>query len=308
MQNGYSPPDEDSLPDLGARSIIGMFGSAKAAHDAGLAVLAAGSVYWVFPYEGKFALVVKTTEANFLKKEIRIFRIRNRYWPSASPDLPEQHTSAFPTWGFLLVLVGFFVAQGWFPKLEEVGILNVQEIRSNGAWWRLLTATCLHADLGHLIGNFFGLLLFGYFASRYLGSGLAWFLIFLCALLSNGTNALLYWQQGFNSLGASTAVFAGLGLVTGFPIGSYLNKKYRPNRGQWFVPLAGGLMLLGWLGSGNMHTDVGGHLWSFVYGLVLSAALAYNQIHTRISPLLQTGLLFLIALMLIGAWTWALLA
>lgn len=307
MQNGYSQTEED-IPFLhrGTRSIIGIYSKAKQAHEAGLAVLATGNPYWVFPYEGKYALVVKTADAPRLRKEVRICRMRNRYWPAASPDLREQHASVWPTWAFLLVLVGVYIGQGYYPPLDDLGMLSVTGMREEGSWWRLITATCLHADAGHLMGNLFGLLLFGYFSSRYLGSGLAWFSIFLCAVLSNGTNSVLYWQQGFNSLGASTAVFAGLGLVTGFPAGSYLRNKNKPNRGQWLVPLAGGLMLFGWLGSGDAHTDVGGHLWSFLYGLLLSAGLAFGQIHAKVSPGLQTGFLIGTWLSLAGAWIWAL--
>jgi len=154
----------------------------------------------------------------------------------------------------------------------------------------------------------FGLGLFGYFAARYLGNGLAWAGILITAALANLTNVLLHWDHAFNSLGASTAVFGALGLVTGFPIGSYLQTGNKINRRQWVIPLAGGIMLLAWLGSGNYPTDVAGHLWSFLYGVILASLVANFEIHSHLQKFAQRLLLFLTWITLSVSWTFALLS
>ena len=75
-------------------------------------------------------------------------------------------------------------------------------------------------------------------------------------------------------IGASTAVFAGLGLLTGRAV-----RVIRGENGQlrWrtvFVPLAAGVTLLGLFGAGGLHTDVMAHATGFVAGLVLGASAA----------------------------------
>jgi membrane associated rhomboid family serine protease len=307
MQNGSSTSDENEFqPDEPLRSIIGLFPTDRKAHEAGLAVLAAGSAYWVFPYEGQYALVVRSSEAERLETEVNIYRLRNRFWPAVSPELAEKKISALPTWTFLVFILSVFYLQGSYPYLDELGMNSSQAFRQQGAWWRIFTATTLHADLSHLTGNLFGMGLFGYFAARYLGNGLAWTGIILTAALSNLTNVFLHWDHAFLSLGASTAVFGALGLVTGFPIGSYLRSGNKINRRQWLIPLSGGVTLLAWLGSGNFPTDVAGHIWSFLYGLIAASTLARFKIHALIQKRAQRILLFLGWSLLLFSWALAL--
>ncbi len=280
MQNGSSEFEGTELwAEDGPRSILALFSNVQKAHEAGLAVLAAGSVYWVFPYEGQYALVVKSDEVVQLKRELAIFHDKNRFWPSVSPDLAEKSISSLPTSAFLFFLSCIFYLQGTYPQLEELGMNSSSAFRENSEWWRIFTAATLHADLGHLVGNLFGLGLFGYFAARYLGNGLGWLSILTTAALSNLTNVYIHWDHPFLSLGASTAVFSALGIVTGFPIGNFLKSGSKIDRRQWLIPLSGGVMLLAWMGSGNYLTDVAGHLWSFLWGLV--GAMAMGRMGTQ---------------------------
>lgn len=285
MQNDSSQSKAKSIQgEESPKTIIGLFPTDRKAHEAGLAILAAGGHYWVYPFEGKFALVVVSSDAGRLKDEVRIYTSRNRFWPPVSASLPEKEISPLPTYLFAGMLIAVFLLQGSYPSLDDLGMNSSSSFWRDGEWWRPGTAITLHADLGHLVGNLFGIILFGYFASRYLGNGLAWLSILLTAVLSNFTNLLIHLDSIFLSLGASTAVFAALGLVTGFPIGSYLRTGNQITRRQWIIPLAGGLMLLAWFGSGTFPTDVAGHFWSFLYGLLLAVALARFRAHARLTP------------------------
>ena len=284
MQNDFSQAEsEDSLEIAADRSIIALFPTGRKAHEAGLAVLAAGSAYWVYPFEGRFALVVAEKEARRLSYEVRIFGLKNRFWPTVSPSLSEKQISVIPSYLFMIMLVAVFFLQGSIAKLDDLGMNSSTGFWENRDWWRLVTAVTLHADVGHLVGNLFGIGLFGYFTARYLGNGLGWLSILLTASLANLTNNLLHLDSAFYSLGASSAVFGALGLVTGFPIGSFFRTGDKITKRQWIIPLAGGLMLLAWLGSGDARTDVAAHLWSFIFGLILASGISKLNLQAAIT-------------------------
>lgn len=307
MQNGSSEFEDAELwTEDGPRSIIALFPTVKKAHEAGLAVLAAGGVYWVYPYEGQYALVVRSQEVERLKSEVTIFQNKNRFWPRVSPELAEKKISAIPTWSFLFFLCCIFYLQGAYPQLEEFGKNSSSDFREYSQWWRVVTAATLHADLGHLAGNLFGLGLFGYFAVRYIGNGLGWLSIVVTAALSNFTNVILHWNDSFLSLGASTAVFSALGIVSGFPIGSILKSGGKIDRRQWLIPLSGGLMLLAWMGGGNYLIDVAGHLWSYLWGMIAAIAFGYYSLQAKIKKAGQTTLLSITWGLVIICWTLAL--
>jgi membrane associated rhomboid family serine protease len=133
----------------------------------------------------------------------------------------------------------------------------------DGEWWRTITALTLHADLEHLVGNLVFGLFFGWFAGRLMGSGIAWLAVVVAGALGNLTNTLLL-APDHRAIGASTAVFAALGLMSGFV---WQGKLMAQDRWVYrFGPIVGGLALLMFTGTGGENTDIGAHLWGFVYG------------------------------------------
>lgn len=147
-----------------------------------------------------------------------------------------------------------------------------------GEWWRALTALTLHADLGHLLGNLvFGSFL-GYFAARHTGTGVAWAAIVAAGALGNVLNAMLAGPD-HRSIGASTAVFAALGLLAAF---TWRRTRVAgmPKRAR-VAPLFAGVALLAYTGAGGQNTDIGAHLTGFVAGIAFGAALARADLHTR---------------------------
>ncbi|MDA0346505.1 MAG: rhomboid family intramembrane serine protease [Verrucomicrobia bacterium] len=307
MQNDFSQSEsEDSLKIAADRSIIALFPTIRKAHEAGLAVLAAGSAYWVYPYAGQFALVVAEKEARRLSYEVRIFGLKNRFWPAVSPSLSEKQISVIPSYLFLMMLVVVFFFQGSIAKLDDLGMNSSSGFWENREWWRIVTAVTLHADVGHLMGNLFGMGLFGYLTARYLGNGLGWLSILTTAVSANLTNNILHLDSTFYSLGASTAVFGALGLVTGFPIGSFFRTGEKITKRQWIIPLAGGVMLLAWLGSGDARTDVAAHLWSFIFGLMLASGISKLNWQAVVTKTGQLNLLITTWIIIIGCWIFAL--
>jgi membrane associated rhomboid family serine protease len=132
-----------------------------------------------------------------------------------------------------------------------------------GEWWRPITALTLHSGLRHIAGNIVFGTLFGFFAGRLLGSGLAWFAIVVSGAMGNVLNTLLL-ESSHRSIGASTAVFAALGLVAGYVWRAKLMSQERwPYR---VGPIVGGLALLMYTGTGDANTDIGAHLMGFLCG------------------------------------------
>ena len=132
----------------------------------------------------------------------------------------------------------------------------------DGAWWRTVTALSLHADIGHLLGNLLMGSAVGFFAVRLLGLGLAWTTIVAAGALGNAMNAVVQGAQ-HNSIGASTAVFAGLGLVSVF---GWTRRRHLRDWAQRTAPLIGGGLLLAYTGTGGECTDIVAHLTGFLAG------------------------------------------
>ena len=149
----------------------------------------------------------------------------------------------------------------WFAAGRVDGTL----IR-DGEWWRTITALTLHSGVRHLLGNLVFGVFFGIFAGRLLGSGVAWLAVLIAAALGNTANTLLL-ESTHRSIGASTAVFATLGLLAGYVWRGQLMAQDR-----WstrFGPVVGGLALLMFTGTGDENTDIGAHLLGFVCGFAI---------------------------------------
>lgn len=166
---------------------------------------------------------------------------------------------------YLAVIVGTaLLAQALSLNLDWYARGDMDGARlMTGDWWRPLTALTLHADAGHLLGNALFGSFFGYTVARYLGNGFGWLAIVVSGALGNLVNGVLSGAD-HRSIGASTAVFAALGLLSaycwrrGFPA--------EATRRERFAPVVAGIGLLAFTGAGGINTDVGAHLFGFVCG------------------------------------------
>ena len=118
----------------------------------------------------------------------------------------------------------------------------------NGEWWRTITALTLHADLAHILGNSLFGAVFGLFVGRYLGSGFGWLLVLLAGAFGNGINAFVQ-ADTFSAIGASTATFASLGLVSAFVWRRGYHRALDWRRS--FAPLFVAICLLAFTGMGG---------------------------------------------------------
>jgi membrane associated rhomboid family serine protease len=182
---------------------------------------------------------------------------------------------------FLLLLVPFALAQGWFRVDPfEVGVMDPERIRA-GEWWRALTALTLHWDATHLFGNLGAGALLGISAAQFWGSARAWLLITIAAMAANLAEGWLD-LGGYVSAGASTAVFAALGLVAAH---AWRSRGAGTRTLRDWVPLIAGVALLGMFGAGAQDpqapvtdpTNVLSHALGFAMGAVLGAAVATTR-------------------------------
>jgi rhomboid protease GluP len=226
---------------------------------------------------GAVRLLVTPSEADRARQELDAYwrenRPRGRAW---LPFRPARH-GLDAALAYVAVLLFFFVADRrhvWTSDWVEQGAAQAGLI-GDGAWWRAFTSLTLHADLGHLLGNLGAGIVVGLLLAQCLGSGLAWLAILLAGALGNGVNALLHSPE-HTAVGASTAVFGGLGLLAG-----YLRRRQTvPWRGgirRW-APLSAGILLLVYMGFGGERTDVGAHVSGFAVGSLLGLALGHYPV------------------------------
>ena len=107
------------------------------------------------------------------------------------------------------------------------------------------------------------------FSAVLLTFGLAggWLRILAAALAGNLASVALHHGDSYRSLGASTAVFAGLGLLTGRAVRVAARAGPRRRVRPMLVPLGAGLAVLGLFGAGDVHIDVLAHATGFGAGL-----------------------------------------
>jgi membrane associated rhomboid family serine protease len=145
------------------------------------------------------------------------------------------------------------------------GSLDARE-GGGGQWWRAITALTLHLDQMHLLGNLLFGAVFGTLAGGAFGPGIAWSSILAAGAIADYLDMLISPSQ-HRAAGASTAVFAALGLLSGFSWRLRLSLRER-FRYRW-GPLFGGLFLLTMLGAGGERVDVLGHALGFAMGIAL---------------------------------------
>lgn len=171
----------------------------------------------------------------------------------------------------LLFLHGAAIRDAFGIDWLSIGLARAGLIQG-GELWRVLTALGLHGDGAHLLGNLAFGGLFGFLLAQLIGAGLAWLAILLAGGVGNLLAAFLR-APDHGSVGASTAVFAALGLLATLSWLQQTPERFRGLR-RW-LPFAAGAMLFAWLGIGDERTDVLAHLTGLASGVAAGLFLAW---------------------------------
>jgi membrane associated rhomboid family serine protease len=190
-----------------------------------------------------------------------------RDYPVDSPNWIAGIVVAELLVGFYAVTVMRDTTVPWFER----GGADASRILS-GEMWRAVTALTLHADLAHAASNaaaaaVFLSALFGLF-----GVGLGSALVLFAGAVGNLANAMLQGSPHV-SIGASTSVFAAVGMLGG--VGMVRRRHRAVARRRAWMPVAAALALLAMLGAGGPHVDVLAHLLGFLIGGAVGIVFAF---------------------------------
>lgn len=258
----------------------------------------------VTPEPGGFALVVPIDQVERAEAALLAYERENRGVPAVHSEEPRGRAPLLTALAAAAALLLFYSITGpwdasspWFIH----GAADAEDILA-GELWRTVTALTLHADLTHALGNALAGTVFLSAVGRVLGPGLGMALALVAGAEGNLVNALLR-PTAHVSVGASTAVFAALGLLAG--VGIVRRGRSGVRGRQLWVPLAAALGLLAMLGSAGERVDLGAHLFGLFFGLAFGAlaALASSRVPGAraqwVCAIAVTGTL-------VGCWTAAL--
>lgn len=244
----------------------------KDCRDHTLVLKAAGIPFRVHEHGREYTIWVAADNAARSLNEFASYARENHDWtarPINEAQTLTQHSgSGYGVYGYVAVLILVSILArddmfgwDWFEK----GKTHAALIQC-GHWWRTITALTLHSDLAHLVSNVVIGSLFGYFVGLRMGSGLAWLSIVIAGSAGNYINAWLRYDQ-HTSIGASTAVFAMLGILAA---SAWTQRRHiQTSTLKRWTPIIGGVLLLSWLGTGGMRTDVLAHVSGFFSGILL---------------------------------------
>ncbi len=245
--------------------------------EAGLVLTALRIDHEIDRIDGRWVISVPVEFATQARAELTDYAEESRRPPVGILPIPEMGSG----WRGVIVYVGVLLAVAAFVRVDAWGYdwLGLGRIDStrilDGEWWRTLTALTLHVDFSHLAGNIVFGAFFGLYVGRYLGAGVGWAAILAGGALGNALNVLI--QPGRHlAIGASTSVFAALGLLVAYTWrrGFLANTPWRMR----IAPVIAGIGLLAFTGTGSGvegdNVDVFAHLTGFVAGFGTGAALA----------------------------------
>lgn len=163
---------------------------------------------------------------------------------------------------FTAVLSGDFIVIDYFV-VRHYGQYNTYVLE--GQYWQLLTAMFVHADIAHLLGNMFFLLIFGLRAEDLFDARKYLFIYFITGLAGNLLTLLF--GPYMVSAGASGAIFGLFGACT-----IYIRRAF----GQSILgALLFSFFLLMMSSSGNVNNLA--HIGGLVVGLLIGYVLAATR-------------------------------
>jgi len=257
-------------------------------------VLASQGIEHVLDHSEELGWSLITQEAQHSEalSAIRQYRVENRRWPWQNTIPKTDEVFDWFAFAWVLLTFVFYWLSNQRGTIEVAGIVNGDSV-AGGEWWRLFTATLLHANIAHLAANAgFGILLLGLAMGRY-GTGLGLLGAFLAGAAGNVVSWLAHGNE-FRGLGASGVVMGALGLIT---VQSPFNpsRKYPQTIRVILAGVVAGVMLFVLLGV-SPDTDVVAHFGGFTAGIAIGFLLRILPRHptANVTAALLFGFLVLL--------------
>jgi membrane associated rhomboid family serine protease len=235
-----------------------------------------------------WVLLVRDEDAARAADGIARYEAENQNWP------PPRRRERLPYRGSVAALVvvalltAFFCVTGPDTFTSHFGYVGAADadLLLTREPWRAVTTLTLHGDVHHILGNAISGAIFGTAVNRRLGGGVGMLAILASGIFGNVFNSLWHVSSDdafHSSIGASTAIFGAVGILAATQIAVDDVARARGEKRTWVdlaAPAIGGLALLGALGSGGEHTDLGAHLYGllsgFIVGLVASGVILFR--------------------------------
>lgn len=274
-------------PDANSPGVtaLGPAPTERKAREWSLVLASMGIAHAVRAAFGGVVLLVRDKDYVKASSSIDQYEVENRDWPPPRERERIFHRGAVLTPLLFAAALLFFFATGSShapnaqgPRYFELGA-SIAHLTITSEPWRAVTALTLHADESHVLGNLLAGSIFASAVDRRLGPGASALAIVGAGTLGNLANAAYHVAIGntfHGSIGASTAVFAAIGILAAIQVIHARDafKKLREGRRLHVVaPIIGGLTLLGTLGAGP-RSDLGAHLFGVLAGLVVGALAA----------------------------------
>ncbi len=171
------------------------------------------------------------------------------------------------TYILMAITVLFYVTQQIVEQFYSFDLLfaflgKINVFIQAGQFWRLFTPALLHSNLIHLMFNVYALSILGRQIEPFYGKGR---FILLYVIGAFGGNVLSFVLSEFNSLGASTAIFA---LLAAEGVFIWQNRKVFGKQSQGILMNLGFVLVLNlFIGiSPGSNTDNWGHLGGLLAG------------------------------------------
>ncbi len=261
----------------------GRYARLSAARERGLVVAAMELPHWVARHGRGYVLMVEESARERVLAALVEYEAEESARTTA-PKLEPLRIPKIAVAALLGAMVLCYRVQTLLPaRLVERGIADDARIGA-GEWWRVFTALTLHGGAEHLVSNLsLAVFVFAFVLARF-GTGFGVLGIVLGGALGNALNVLAHLSQQHRSLGSSTALFAGLGLLAGAELSARFTQRGARTGWQLIVPIGAGFAFLALFGGGGANrdgtttldagnVDVIAHLSGLLAGMLLGAAL-----------------------------------
>ncbi|WP_197171379.1 rhomboid family intramembrane serine protease [Novipirellula aureliae] len=251
------------------------FDDRRSCMEARLVLESAGIGSHAYQQHHRWWLAVADENESAAAAELNAYELEKAESPAVNkPKRTELFGGAMAgVFAYAVILISFFLladVSAYQINWSLLGQMQADKV-TGGQWWRCVTALTLHVDGSHLISNLGFGAVFGLLAGRILGGGVAWLTIVLAGTLGNAINAFVRDPEHV-SIGASTAVFAALGIMVAHALRPPALDASSAAAEKWqkrWSPLIGGVLLLAMLGIGGERTDVVAHVTGFLSGVLI---------------------------------------